>query len=184
MGRGNDSEDDIKFREVVTENMSSMEKRIQYILDTQANLIDSEHFQNFSVMTDQRFNDVLFQLNTTVSSVQEHENEVDGISQSLISLNTTLLALQLSIETLNGKVQENAFKHQEVRAFLSEGRMLTLGSFRSHLLTGTRQTLLEHQPTYLSPLGILPEGHKQIRLVPFSDSKQKGKYFSIGYGLS
>lgn len=120
MGRGNDSEDDIKFREVVTENMSSMEKRIQYISDTQANLIDSEHFQNFSVMTDQRFNDVFFQLNTTVSSVQEHENEVDGISQSLISLNTTLLALQLSIETLNGKVQENAFKHQEEMRRLQE----------------------------------------------------------------
>ncbi|XP_054422076.1 macrophage scavenger receptor types I and II [Pteronotus mesoamericanus] len=118
-GKGNDSED-IKFREVVTENMSKMEKRIQYISDTQANLIDSEHFQNFSVMTDQRFNDVLAQLSTVVSSVQEHGNEIDEISKSLISLNTTLLALQLSIETVNGKVQESKIKQQEEMSKLEE----------------------------------------------------------------
>ena len=132
-GKGNDSEE-IKFREVVTENMNKMEKRIEYISDTQANLIDSEHFQNFSVTTDQRFNDVLVQLSAAVSSVQEHGNEIDEISKSLISLNTTLLALQLSIETLNGKVQESKIKHQEVRAFVLESHRLTLNSFRSYLL--------------------------------------------------
>lgn len=152
MGKGNDREEDIKFREVVTGNLSSMEKRIQYISDTQANLIDSEHFQNVSVMTDQRFDDVLLQLRTVASSVQEHGNEIDEISKSLISLNTTLLALQLSIETLNGKVQKNTIKQQEVRTFLLEGHMLTLNSFSSHLLRGageqTLQTLIEHHPTY------------------------------------
>ncbi|KAM7111076.1 macrophage scavenger receptor types I and II isoform 2-T2 [Molossus nigricans] len=120
MGKGNHCEDDIKFREVVTENMSNLEKRIQYISDTQGNLIDSEHFQNFSVLTDQRFNDVLLQLSTVASSAQEHRNEIDEISKSLISLNTTLLALQLSIETLKGKVQENTFKHQEEMSKLEE----------------------------------------------------------------
>ncbi|XP_036106490.1 macrophage scavenger receptor types I and II isoform X3 [Molossus molossus] len=120
MGKGNHCEDDIKFREVVTENLSNLEKRIQYISDTQANLIDSEHFQNFSVLTDQRFNDVLLQLSTVASSAQEHRNEIDEISKSLISLNTTLLALQLSIETLKGKVQENTFKHQEEMSKLEE----------------------------------------------------------------
>ncbi|XP_036156017.1 macrophage scavenger receptor types I and II isoform X1 [Myotis myotis] len=120
MGKGNDREEDIKFREVVTGNLSSMEKRIQYISDTQANLIDSEHFQNVSIMTDQRFDDVLFQLRTVASSVQEHGNEIDEISKSLISLNTTLLALQLSIETLNGKVQENTIKQQEEMSKLEE----------------------------------------------------------------
>ncbi|XP_036911169.1 macrophage scavenger receptor types I and II isoform X1 [Sturnira hondurensis] len=118
-GKGNDSEE-IKFREVVTENMNKMEKRIECISDTQANLIDSEHFQNFSVTTDQRFNDVLVQLSTAVSSVQERGNEIDEISKSLISLNTTLLALKLSIETLNGKVRENKIKQQEEMSELEE----------------------------------------------------------------
>ncbi|XP_045677710.1 macrophage scavenger receptor types I and II isoform X1 [Phyllostomus hastatus] len=118
-GKGNDSEE-IKFREFVTENMNKMEKRIQYISDAQANLIDSERFQNFSVMTDQRFNDVLVQLSTAVSSAQEHGNEIDEISKSLISLNTTLLALQLSIETLNGKVQESKTKQKEELSELEE----------------------------------------------------------------
>ncbi|XP_054576299.1 macrophage scavenger receptor types I and II isoform X2 [Eptesicus fuscus] len=120
MGKGNDREEDIKFREVVTGNLSSMEKRIQYISDTQANLIDSERFQNVSAMTDERFNDVLLQLRTVASSAQEHGNEIDEISKALISLNTTLLALQLSIETLNGKVQQNTVKQQEEMSKLEE----------------------------------------------------------------
>lgn len=129
MGKGNDSEDKIKFQEVM-ENMGNMEKRIQYISDIQPNFIDSEHFQNFSVMTDQRFNDVLLQLNTLVYSVQEHGNAIDEISKSLISLNTTMLALQLNIETLNAKVQENAFTQQKVRVFvLKDKSMLALSSF-------------------------------------------------------
>lgn len=129
MGKGNDSEDKIKFQEVM-ENMGNMEKRIQYISDIQSNFIDSEHFQNFSVMTDQRFNDVLLQLNTLVYSVQEHGNAIDEISKSLISLNTTMLALQLNIETLNAKVQENAFTQQKVRVFvLKDKSMLALSSF-------------------------------------------------------
>lgn len=136
MGKGNDREENIKFREVVTGNLSSMEKRIQYISDAQANLIDSEHFQNVSAMTNERFDDVLLQMRTVASSVQEHGNEIDEIFKSLISLNSTLLALQLSIETLNGKVQQNAVKQQEVRTFLLEGHMLTLNSFSSYLFIG------------------------------------------------
>ncbi|XP_035942367.1 macrophage scavenger receptor types I and II isoform X1 [Halichoerus grypus] len=119
-GKGNDSEDEMRFREAVTEQMSNMEKRIQYISDTEANLIDSLHFQNFSLVTDQRFNDVLLQLSTLVSSVQGHGNMIDEISKSLISLNTTLLDLQLSIETLNGKVQDNTLKQQEDVSRLEE----------------------------------------------------------------
>ncbi|XP_014641791.1 PREDICTED: macrophage scavenger receptor types I and II [Ceratotherium simum simum] len=119
-GKGNDSEDEMRFQEVVMEHMSNMEKRIQYISDTKADFIDSEHFQNFSVMTDERFNDVLLQLSTLVSSVQEHGNAIDEISKSLISLNTTLLDLQLNIETVKGKVQEDTLKHQEEMSILEE----------------------------------------------------------------
>lgn len=115
----NDNEDEMKFQ-VVTENLRNMEKRIQCISDTQDNLIDSEHFQNFSAMTDQRFNDVLLQLSTLVSSVQEHGNAIDEISKSLITLNTTLLAFQLNIETLNDKVRDNALKQQEEMSKLEE----------------------------------------------------------------
>ncbi|XP_019486571.1 PREDICTED: macrophage scavenger receptor types I and II [Hipposideros armiger] len=110
----NGNEDEIKFQ-AVTENLRKMEERLQYISDTQANLIDSENFQNFSEMTDQRFNDVLLQLSTLVSSVQEHRNAIDEIFKSLITLNTTLLPLQLSIETLNDKVRDNALKQREYR---------------------------------------------------------------------
>ncbi|XP_013376979.1 PREDICTED: macrophage scavenger receptor types I and II isoform X2 [Chinchilla lanigera] len=113
LGRGNGSEDEMKFREIVLEHIDHSEKRIQYISDAQSNFIDSEHFQNFSVTTDQRFNDALLQLSTLVSSVQEHGNAIDEISKSLISLNTTLLELQLNVETLNRKVQETTLKQQE-----------------------------------------------------------------------
>lgn len=115
----NGNEDEIKFQ-VVTENLRNMEKRLQYISDTQANLIDSENFQNFSAVTDQRFNDVLLQLSTLVSSVQEHRNAIDEISKSLITLNTTLLPLQLSIKTLNDKVRDNALKQREEMRKLEE----------------------------------------------------------------
>ncbi|EPY75810.1 macrophage scavenger receptor 1 isoform type 2 isoform 3-like protein [Camelus ferus] len=119
-GKGNDSEDEIRFQEVVTEHMSNLEKRTQYLSDNQANFIDSENFQNFSVVTDQRFNDVFLQLSTLASFIQGHGNAISEISNSLISLNTTLLDLQLTIETLNGKVQENAFKQQEGMSKLEE----------------------------------------------------------------
>ncbi|CAD7680209.1 unnamed protein product [Nyctereutes procyonoides] len=119
-GKGNDSEDEMRFQEVVMEQMSNMEKRIQYISDIEANLIDSEHFQNFSLVTDQRFNDALLQLSTLVSSVRGYGNMIDEISKSLINLNTTLLDLQLNIKTLNDKVQYNTFKQQEDMSRLEE----------------------------------------------------------------
>lgn len=119
-GRGNGSEDEMSFREVVMERMSNMEKRIQYLSDNEANLLDSKNFQNFSITTDQRFNDVLFQLNSLLSSIQGHENIIGDISKSLVGLNTTLLDLQLSIETLTGRVQEHAFKQQEEMRKLEE----------------------------------------------------------------
>ncbi|XP_077887217.1 macrophage scavenger receptor types I and II isoform X1 [Ictidomys tridecemlineatus] len=113
LGQRNGSEAKMKFQEFVMESMVNMEKRIQSISDSEANLINSEHFQNFSVTTDQRFNDSLLQLNNLVSSVQEYENTIGEISKSLINLNSTLLDLQLSIETLNGKIQETTLKQQE-----------------------------------------------------------------------
>ncbi|XP_057553334.1 macrophage scavenger receptor types I and II isoform X2 [Hippopotamus amphibius kiboko] len=119
-GKGNDSEEATKFREVITERMSNLEKRIQYLSDNEANLIDSENFQNFSVTTDQRFNDILLQLSSLRSFIQEHGNITDEISNSLISLNTTLVDLQLSVATLNVKVQEKVFKQQEDMSKLEE----------------------------------------------------------------
>lgn len=124
----------MRFREVVMERMSNMENRIQYLSDNEANLLDSENFQNFSITTDQRFNDVLFQLNSLLSSIQGHENIIGDISKSLVGLNTTLLDLQLSIETLNGLVQENAFKQQEVRVFVLESHMLGVNPSVTYLL--------------------------------------------------
>ncbi|XP_055423232.1 macrophage scavenger receptor types I and II isoform X1 [Bubalus kerabau] len=119
-GKGNGSEDEMRFREVLMERMSNMENRIQYLSDNEANLLDSKNFQNFSITTDQRFNDVLFQLNSLLSSIQEHENIIADISKSLVGLNTTVLDLQFNIETLNGRVQENAFKQQEEMRKLEE----------------------------------------------------------------
>uniref|UniRef100_A0A8D0YE78 Macrophage scavenger receptor 1 n=1 Tax=Sus scrofa TaxID=9823 RepID=A0A8D0YE78_PIG len=138
-GKGNDSENDMRFRDVVTEHMSNMEKRIQYLSDNEANLVESEHFQNFTAMTDQRFNDVLSQLNNLLSFIQEHGNVINEISKSLISLNTTLLDLQLSVETLKGKVQENTFKQQEEMSKLEErvynvsAEIMSLNEKQAHL---------------------------------------------------
>ncbi|XP_040822232.1 macrophage scavenger receptor types I and II isoform X1 [Ochotona curzoniae] len=120
MGKGNDSEDEMKFQQIVMEHINNMEKRIQYISDTEENLIDLEHFQNFSATTDQRLNDVLFQLSTLVSSVQGHGKAIDEISSSLINLNMTLLNLHLYTETLNGKIQEIAHEEQEEISKLKE----------------------------------------------------------------
>lgn len=116
------------------ERMSNMESRIQYLSDNEANLLDAKNFQNFSITTDQRFNDVLFQLNSLLSSIQEHENIIGDIFKSLVGLNTTVLDLQFSIETLNGRVQENAFKQQEVRVFVLESRMLGVNPSVTFLL--------------------------------------------------
>ncbi|XP_006834582.1 PREDICTED: macrophage scavenger receptor types I and II-like [Chrysochloris asiatica] len=111
-GKETHREDEKRFQ-VVMQRMSTIEKRIQDISDMEATLADSEHFQNFCVTTEQRFNFVLFLLSNLTSLVNEHEGTVDYISKSLISLNTTLLGLQLNTETLNSKVQENTLKQQE-----------------------------------------------------------------------
>ncbi|XP_062933531.1 macrophage scavenger receptor types I and II isoform X2 [Cynocephalus volans] len=118
-GKGNDSEDEMRLQDVM-EHVRNMEKRIRYISETEAHLPDLEHFQNFTVTTGQRFDDVLLQLSTLVSSVQGHENAIEEIAKSLTSLNTTLLDLQLNVETLNGKIQENTLKQQEEISELKE----------------------------------------------------------------
>ncbi|XP_012496399.1 PREDICTED: macrophage scavenger receptor types I and II [Propithecus coquereli] len=162
-GKGNGSEEATRFQEVVMEHMSNMERRIQHISDTEANLIDSERFQNFSVTTDQRFSDVLLQLSALVSSVQEHGNAIDEISKSLISLNTTLLDLQLNMEMLNGKIQENTIKQQKA---VKESKSCEL-YFNIILFT-------------LISLAVLREVFKWIYLVPSPDSQKNGKCFPIG----
>ncbi|XP_069872393.1 macrophage scavenger receptor types I and II isoform X1 [Dipodomys merriami] len=113
MRKGNGSEEEMRFQEVVTEHMDNMEEKIQRILDTEANLIDQESFQNFSVQVVQRFSGFLLQLSALVSSVQAHGNTIDGLSKSLLSLNTTLLDMQLHIDSLNSKLQESTLKQQE-----------------------------------------------------------------------
>uniref|UniRef100_A0A8C5XKX2 Macrophage scavenger receptor 1 n=1 Tax=Microcebus murinus TaxID=30608 RepID=A0A8C5XKX2_MICMU len=138
-GKGNGSEEAARFQEVVMEHISNMERRIQRISDTEANLIDSERFQNFSVTTDQRFSDVLFKLSTLVSSVQERGNEIDEIFKSLISLNTTLLDLQLKIERLDGKIQDNTIKQQkeisklEERVYNASAEIMSIKEEQVHL---------------------------------------------------
>ncbi|XP_053434690.1 macrophage scavenger receptor types I and II isoform X2 [Nycticebus coucang] len=101
-GRGNNSEEVISFQ------------------DAEANPIDSEQFPNFSVTTDQRLSDVLLQLGGLVSSVREHGNALDDLSQSLTALNITLLGVQLRMEKLNDKIQENMIKQQEEIGKLEE----------------------------------------------------------------
>lgn len=139
LGKGNGSEDAMKFQEFVLEHISNIERRIQDISDAEASFIGSENFQNFSMTTDQRLNSVFLQLNNLVSSVQEHESAVDEISKSLVSLNTTLLDLQLSIETLNKKVQETTLKQQEVRTLVQQGHFLELSPSRFYLLGWSRK---------------------------------------------
>ncbi|XP_048186690.1 macrophage scavenger receptor types I and II [Perognathus longimembris pacificus] len=113
MRKGNDSEEEMRLQEVVTKHLNNTEERIQHILDIEANLIDEESFQNFSIKTDQRFDGFLLQLSALVTSVQEHGNTIDGISKSLISLNATLLETQLRVESLNSKLEEFTLKQQE-----------------------------------------------------------------------
>nr|XP_034376205.1 macrophage scavenger receptor types I and II isoform X2 [Arvicanthis niloticus] len=112
IGKENTSKAEMRFTTAM-EHMKDMEERIQSISDSKADLIDTERLQNFSMATDQRLNDILLQLNSLISSVQEHGNSLDAISKSLQSLNTTLLDVQLHTETLNLKVRESTAKQQE-----------------------------------------------------------------------
>ncbi|XP_006893631.1 PREDICTED: macrophage scavenger receptor types I and II [Elephantulus edwardii] len=112
-GKGNYSEDEMRFRNIIMERLKAMEMRVHYVADMESSLIDTEHFQNLSVTTDQRFNDVLFQLSALVTSVRGHENTMEEFSKFIRSLNTTLLDLQLNIETLDDKVQATIVKHKE-----------------------------------------------------------------------
>lgn len=113
IGNENTSKAEMKFTNAM-EHVKDMEERIQSIADSKADRIDMERFQNFSMATDQRLNDILLQLNSLISSVREHEDSLDIISKSLQSLNTTLLDVQLHTETLNLKVRESTMKQQEV----------------------------------------------------------------------
>lgn len=113
IGKENTSKAEMRLT-VALEHMKDLEERIQSISESKANLIDAERFQNFSMTTDQRLNDALLQLSSLISSVQEHGNSIDEISKSLLSLNTTLLDVQLNTATLNHKVNESTVKQQEV----------------------------------------------------------------------
>ncbi|ERE89465.1 macrophage scavenger receptor types I and II [Cricetulus griseus] len=119
VGKENTSKAEMRFIALM-EQMKDMEERIQSISDSKANLIDSERFQNFSMTTDQRLNDVLLQLNSLIAAVQGHGNSLDEISKSLMSLNTTLLDVQFHTETLNCKVNETTVKQQEAISKLEE----------------------------------------------------------------
>lgn len=113
MEKENTSKVEMRFT-IIMEHMKDMEERIESISNSKADLIDTERFQNFSMATDQRLNDILLQLNSLISSVQEHGNSLDAISKSLQSLNMTLLDVQLHTETLNVRVRESTAKQQEV----------------------------------------------------------------------
>ncbi|XP_052018032.1 macrophage scavenger receptor types I and II isoform X2 [Apodemus sylvaticus] len=119
IGNENTSKAEMKFTNAM-ERVKDMEERIQSIADSKADRIDMERFQNFSMATDQRLNDILLQLNSLISSVREHEDSLDIISKSLQSLNTTLLDVQLHTETLNLKVHESTMKQQEGISKLEE----------------------------------------------------------------
>ncbi|XP_060039338.1 macrophage scavenger receptor types I and II isoform X2 [Erinaceus europaeus] len=110
-GKGSSIEDEVRFQEMVTEKISNMEKKIQYISESAA--LNSEHFQNFSMMSDQRFNDVLLQLGILNSSVTENEHIIDEILKSQISLNITLLVLKFKSVLLSNKIRQNTLKQQE-----------------------------------------------------------------------
>ncbi|XP_021075116.2 macrophage scavenger receptor types I and II isoform X2 [Mus pahari] len=115
----NTSKVEMRFT-IIMEHMKDMEERIQSISNSKADLKDPESFQNFSMANDQRLNDILLQLNSLISSVQEHGNSLDAISKSLQSLNMTLLDVQLHTETLNFRVRESTAKQQEDISKLEE----------------------------------------------------------------
>ncbi|XP_055449646.1 macrophage scavenger receptor types I and II isoform X2 [Psammomys obesus] len=119
IGKENTSGVEMRFT-VVMEHMKDMEEKIQSISESRDSLVDAERFQNFSMITNQRLDDILMQLNSLISSVQEHGNSLDEISKSLQTLNTTLLEVQLRTETVNLKVIEFTVKQQEDISKLEE----------------------------------------------------------------
>ncbi|XP_031195434.1 macrophage scavenger receptor types I and II isoform X3 [Mastomys coucha] len=135
IGKENTSKTEVRFT-IAMEHIKDMEARIQSISDSKADLIDMERFQNFSTITDQRLNDILLQLNSLISSVQEHGNSLDAISKSLQSLNMTLLDAQLRTETLNLKVRESTAKQQQDISKLEE---------RVHKVSAEVQSVKEEQ---------------------------------------
>ncbi|XP_028624091.1 macrophage scavenger receptor types I and II isoform X2 [Grammomys surdaster] len=135
IGKENTSKAETRFT-IAMEHMKDMEERIQSISDSKADFIDTERFQNFSMAIDQRLNDILLQLNSLISSVQEHGNSLDAVSKSLQSLNTTLLDVQLHTETLSLKVRESTAKQLEDISKLEE---------RVHKVSAEIQSVKEEQ---------------------------------------
>ncbi|XP_051025487.1 macrophage scavenger receptor types I and II [Acomys russatus] len=119
IGKENASKAEMRLT-VVMEHMKEMEKRVQSLADSEANVIDAERFQNFSVTTDQSLSDVLLKLSSLISSVQEHGNLLDEITKSLQHLNTTQLYVQMRTETLDHNVRELTAKQQENISKLEE----------------------------------------------------------------
>lgn len=134
-GKENTSKAEMGFT-IAMERMKALEERVQSISDSKAGLLDTDRFQNFSMATDQRLNDLLLQLNSLISSVQEHGESLDAISKSLQSLNTTLLDVQVHTETLNVKVRESTAKQQEDISKLEE---------RVHKVSAEIQSVKEEQ---------------------------------------
>lgn len=133
-GKENTSKAEMRFT-IAMERMKDLEERVQSISDSKAGLLDTERFQNFSMATDQRLNDFLLQLNSLISSVQEHGESLDAISKSLQSLNTTLLDVQVHTETLNVKVRESAAKQQEVSLWNTMAWLHSGTKFHGYLYT-------------------------------------------------
>ncbi|XP_072481782.1 macrophage scavenger receptor types I and II isoform X2 [Notamacropus eugenii] len=76
--------------------------------------------ENLSMKTEQKFKDLLLQINSIMSAVHTQRGVIDAVTNSLSNLNTTLLEIQLDIESWKGTYQGNIQKQQEETERLEE----------------------------------------------------------------
>ncbi|XP_068960944.1 macrophage scavenger receptor types I and II [Petaurus breviceps papuanus] len=104
---------------MVPDHNDTLEKEIRQISDLETNLY-SHLFQNVSMKNEQKFEDLLLQVISIMSAVHTQKAVIDAVTSSLANVNSTLLEIQLDVESCKGTYQGNIRKQQEETERLEE----------------------------------------------------------------
>ncbi|XP_043825574.1 LOW QUALITY PROTEIN: macrophage scavenger receptor types I and II [Dromiciops gliroides] len=119
LSKEKDLEDKVRLRKIMPDHNDTLEKEIQQISDFKANF-HSHLFQNLSMRSEQKFEDLLLQVSSIISVVHTQRGAITAITNSLANLNATVLEMQLNIESWKGTSQRNIGQQQEETEKLEE----------------------------------------------------------------
>ncbi|XP_044536227.1 macrophage scavenger receptor types I and II [Gracilinanus agilis] len=108
-----DQEDKEGLKKMMPDHNYTLEKEIEKVSDLEANLLHSQVFWNLSMRTEQKFEDLLLQVTSIMSTIHSQSEMINTVNNSLAILNATLLEIQLDRENWKGVYQDNIHKQQE-----------------------------------------------------------------------